>query len=197
MFVKNKQKNKVKYLTPRSRKPGALALLGRHVAFSCVLVSFGRIAVFIIDFSGWRTIHCSAKHPPGLNSSPTISRALQKTNDTRLLSLCITAAGGFCREKQIWNYLTPRRRRWKGVLMTSDDDQQQQVISWNYSIEPYVDCGCRRRVLLFTGRRRSDQLMRGFCVESTHNRPNLRWWKELVDESIIRKVFYFGLFNWI
>jgi hypothetical protein len=52
MFVKNKQKNKVKYLTPRSRKPGALALLGRHVAFSCVLVSFGRIAVFIIDFSG-------------------------------------------------------------------------------------------------------------------------------------------------
>jgi hypothetical protein len=41
MLVKNKQKNKVKYLTPRSRKPGALALLGWHwhsVAFSYLLV---------------------------------------------------------------------------------------------------------------------------------------------------------------
>lgn len=76
----NKQKNKVKYLAPRSREPDTLALIRRHVAFSCVVVSLRWIAVLVIDFSRHSTIHCAAKHPPGLNSSTTVWRALHKIN---------------------------------------------------------------------------------------------------------------------
>ena len=82
LYEKQKQQysKEVKYLAPRSSEPDSLALIGRHVAFGRVLVSLGWIALVVIHFGdNVVLIRLAAKHPPGLNSSSAVGRALHKT----------------------------------------------------------------------------------------------------------------------